>query len=287
MSNCEYDPNYLAQLRDFARDTVRAAAVRIRAQRAEIIGSDGLAAHTQTKSSAVDPVNEVDQSTERFIAESIQSQRPGDGIFGEEGAFVASETGVTWIVDPIDGTVNFLYGIEEFAVSMGAAIDGEIVAGAVINVARETLYSAALGQGATVEFADGQVRELACRTETDPSLALVATGFGYAAGHRQAQAQLLTSMLPSVRDIRRMGAAALDLCRVAEGSIDAYYEHGINPWDFAAGAIVAAEAGAVVRHPGLQKLSTEGEITWVCGGKLAPSFQQLLASKGALTPLRG
>ncbi len=190
-------------------------------------------------------------------------------------------------MDPIDGTVNFLYGIEEFAVSMGAAIDGEIVAGAVINVARETLYSAALGQGATVEFADGQVRELACRTETDPSLALVATGFGYAAGRRQAQAQLLTSMLPSVRDIRRMGAAALDLCRVAEGSIDAYYEHGINPWDFAAGAIVAAEAGAVVRHPGLQKLSTEGEITWVCGGKLAPSFQQLLASKGALTPLRG
>ena len=287
MASFDRDVINVEELRDFAAATARAAAARIRTQRAALIDADGLAAHTQTKSSAVDPVTEVDQATERFITEQIVFARPGDGILGEEGADVLSSTGITWIVDPIDGTVNFLYGINEYAVSIGAAVDGEIVAGAVINVVRGDLYSAALGHGATLETSDGTVRKLHCRTETDPALALVATGFGYAAGRRQAQAELLCRLLPQVRDIRRMGAAALDLCRVAEGSVDAYYEHGINAWDCAAGAIIAAEAGAVVNRPGLNKGAKDGELTWACGGSLASAFSQLLEENGALEPLRG
>ncbi len=275
------------QLRDFAVSTATRAAELIAARRAELVAGDGIAAHTSTKSSDVDPVTEVDTATEEFIATTIRTQRPGDGIFGEEGSNVESTSGVTWIVDPIDGTVNFLYGVPDFAVSIGAEYQGRLVAGAVVNVARWRTYAAAAGQGATVTGPDGKVHPLQCAHTKNPALALVATGFGYDAQRRAAQAELLTKLLPQVRDIRRIGAAALDLCRVAEGTVDAYFEHGINAWDFAAGAVIAREAGAVVHHPGLEKGSAQGELTWAAGADLAPAFEELLAAHNATGALRG
>ena len=275
------------QLRDFAVSTATRAAELIAARRAELVAGDGIAAHTSTKSSDVDPVTEVDTATEEFIATTIRTQRPGDGIFGEEGANVESTSGVTWIVDPIDGTVNFLYGVPDFAVSIGAEYQGRLVAGAVVNVARGRTYAAAAGQGAMVTGPYGKAHTLHFAHTKNPALALVATGFGYDAQRRAAQAELLTKLLPQVRDIRRIGAAALDLCRVAEGTVDAYFEHGINAWDFAAGAIIAREAGAVVHHPGFEKGSAQGELTWAAGADLAPAFEELLAAHNATGALRG
>lgn len=275
------------QLRDFAVSTATRAAELISRRRTELVAGDGIAAHTHTKSSDVDPVTEVDTATEDFIVSTIRTQRPRDGIFGEEGANVESTSGVTWIVDPIDGTVNFLYGVPDYAVSIGAEYQGHLVAGAVVNVARGRTYAAATGHGATVTAADGQTHELRCGKTRDPALALVATGFGYGAQRRAAQAELLNEILPKVRDIRRIGAAALDLCRVAEGTVDAYFEHGINAWDFAAGAVIAREAGAVVHHPGVEKGAAKGELTWSAGADLAPAFGELLAAHGATGALRG
>lgn len=287
MTEIDLSPAQLAGLREFAADTARAAAARIRAQRASLVAGDGLAAHTSTKSSAVDPVTEVDKATESFIAEEIASERPDDGVFGEEGAARQSHSGVTWIVDPIDGTVNFLYGLREYAVSIAASYRGELVAGAVINVAQDVLYSAASGQGATVTYPGLDPQALACSQAGDPALSLVATGFSYSTRRRKAQAELLTRLLPAVRDIRRMGSAALDLCRVAEGSVDAYYEHGINSWDFGAGAVIAREAGAHVFYSSLDNGSAEGEVFWAAAGPLAPAFEQLLSDSRALGALRG
>ena len=167
------------QLRDFAVSTAKRAAELITSRRAELVAGDGIAAHTQTKSSNVDPVTEVDTAAEDFIATTIRTARPGDGIFGEEGSNVDSTSGVTWIVDPIDGTVNFLYGVPDFAVSIGAEYQGHLVAGAVVNVARGRTYAAAAGQGATVTGPDEKPHPLRCGQTSDPALALVATGFGY------------------------------------------------------------------------------------------------------------
>jgi len=286
MVGMDHDIDFL-QLRDFAESTAMRAAELIRARRAELVAGDGIAAHTQKKSSAVDPVTEVDTATEEFITRTIKESRPGDGLLGEEGASFDGTTGVRWIVDPIDGTVNFLYGIPDYAVSIGAEYDGRLVAGAVVNVARGQVYSAAAGEGATVATADGTRSSLRCGEQDDPALSLVATGFGYGAQRRKQQAELLTKLLPQVRDIRRIGAAALDLCRVAEGSVDAYFEHGINAWDFAAGALIAREAGAKVHHPGLDKGSADGELTWAAGVNLAPAFEELLAAHGAKEAMRG
>lgn len=267
-----------AQLRDFAAETVQAAAQLIRQRRGELI-------EVNTKSSNVDPVTEVDTAAEEFIAQRIREARPQDGILGEEGADKASESGVRWIVDPIDGTVNFLYGIPEYAVSIGAAIDGELVAGAVINVARDRLYMAALGHGAEVRQGN-DAHALRCRTNPDPATCLVATGFSYLASRRVQQAQLLVELLPQVRDIRRMGAAALDLCRVAEGSVDIYYEHGINPWDFAAGAVIAREAGAEVSHPGFDSRAADGDLVWAASAAASSRWQEVMTGVDLLTPLR-
>lgn len=274
-------------LRDFAVATATAAAALVREERARIENADGLGAHTTTKSSAVDPVTEVDQASEAFIVSAIRETFPGDGILGEEGTDFPSTTGVTWVIDPIDGTVNFLYGARDYAVSIGAFSAGHLVAGAVVNVAQGIVYAAAAGHGATVRHLGQEPRELRCNRVYDPALALVATGFSYDARRRRQQGAVLAELLPQVRDIRRVGAAALDLCRVAEGSVDAYFEHGINAWDFAAGAVIAAEAGAVVHHPGLDKGAANGEIIWVAAPDLAPAFEQLLASIGALEPQRG
>lgn len=272
----------VCEFRDYAKELAKQAASLIVAKRAEITATDDLRNHAEIKSSAVDPVTEVDTAAEAFIVASIMKDRPGDGIIGEEGANVESTTGVSWVIDPIDGTVNFMYGIGEFAVSIAAMKDGQYVAGAVINVTKGTLYSAAVGHGATVTYEDGTSTDLRCRQETDPGLALVATGFGYTDTRRAGQATILQSLLPQVRDIRRMGSAALDLCRVADGTVDAYYEHGVKIWDVAAGVVIAREAGAQVTVPSSWERSGDrGLLVWASSADLAPAFERLLEASGA------
>ena len=201
-----------------------------------------------TKSSPTDAVTEIDRATEDLIRARIGAQRPDDGFVGEEGEDLIGTSGVDWVVDPIDGTVNFVYGIGAYAVSIAARIDDAVVAGCVVNVATGETYGAVLGGGAwTTGSVEGAPR-VPLRAPSPPELAqaLVATGFSYRPETRAAQAAAVTQLLPRVRDIRRIGSAALDLCGLAEGRYDAYVEQGLKPWDLAAGALVATEAGIVV-----------------------------------------
>jgi myo-inositol-1(or 4)-monophosphatase len=221
------------ELLDLATSVAVEAAELVRERRA------GQVAVAETKSSATDVVTEADQAAEELIYTRIQKARPGDGFLGEEGASAESTTGVTWVVDPIDGTVNFLYGLPQYAVSIAASRDGEVVAGAVVNVASGEVFTATKGGGA---FLDG--RPLATRAVVPIAQRLVATGFSYVPEVRSLQGEAVARLLGSVRDVRRMGSAALDLCALAAGRFDAYVEEGLNPWDLAAGGLVATEAGA-------------------------------------------
>lgn len=192
-----------------------------------------------TKSSRVDVVTEADRAVEDLVRRLLRRHRPGDAVLGEEGGEQAGTGGVRWVVDPIDGTVNFLYGIPQYAVSIAAEVDGEVVAGVVRNPATGTEYAAARGGGAT---RDG--RPIAVRAVPPLAESLVLTGFSYDAHQRAVQAAGVARLLPRVRDIRRLGACSLDLCHVAEGIADAYAEEGVQTWDHAAGGLVAREAGA-------------------------------------------
>ena len=194
-----------------------------------------------TKSSATDLVTEVDRAAEDLVRARLLGARPDDGFLGEEGGDVASTSGVTWVVDPIDGTTNYVYGHPGFAVSIAACVDGEAVAGVVWAPLTNDVFSATRAGGATH---NGEA--ITTGAVTDPALALVATGFSYDPATRRAQAAVLGRCIDQVRDIRRMGAASFDLCSVACGRVDAYFEIGLKPWDHAAGALVAREAGAVV-----------------------------------------
>jgi myo-inositol-1(or 4)-monophosphatase len=210
----------------------------------------------QTKSSPTDVVTALDREAERLIRDRIHAARPGDAILGEEGGQTpgSAEGRRRWIVDPIDGTVNFLYGLPDWSVSIAVEETvGEtrrIVAGAVFVVPRGELFAAARGGGAYL-YRDGAAPErLSCNTGVALPAALVATGFGYESGFRAEQARVLAEVLPRVRDIRRGGSAAADLCSVAAGRVDAYYERGPKLWDYAAGGLVATEAGARLRGIG-------------------------------------
>lgn len=236
------------QLRGVAEQLVGEAAEFVRRRRAEIFGA-GADVAVRTKSSPTDPVTLADVETEQFVRDRLARLRPGDPVLGEEGGGTASGGDVRWVVDPIDGTVNFLYGIPAYSVSLAAQVDGVSVAGAVADVTGGQMYSAARGFGAHMLEA-GVRRRLRCSAAGDLSMTLLGTGFGYAPVRRAAQAALLAELLPMVRDVRRLGSAALDLCMVAAGRLDAHYEHGLNEWDWAAGALIAAEAGAVVVLPG-------------------------------------
>jgi len=195
----------------------------------------------QTKSTPTDVVTAADTAAERLIADGLRDARPGDGMLGEEGADDVGTTGVRWVVDPVDGTVNFLYGIPQWAVSIGVEVDGVAEIGVVFDPAKSETFTAVRGRGALLNG-----RPLRCNPVTELPQALVATGFGYDARRRAAQAAHLPTVLPAVRDLRRLGAGALDLCAVGAGRVDAYYEQGMSPWDWTAGALVAREAGARV-----------------------------------------
>lgn len=232
-------------LLDLARRVGLEAADHVRASR-----PDGRVDVAATKSSDTDVVTEIDRSTEDLIRSRILADRPGDGFLGEEGDSIDGTSGVEWVVDPIDGTVNFVYGIGAYAVSIAARFDGEVVVGFVVDVPNRHAWAAIAGAGAWrydgPEQDETGRRVLVAPTPGPVSHALVATGFNYVPEVREKQAAAVARLLPQVRDIRRIGSAAIDLCGLAEGRYDAYVEEGLHPWDLAAGGLVAREAGLVL-----------------------------------------
>lgn len=222
-----------------------AAAMARRAGDLAFVGRATLdrANDVDTKSTATDMVTRWDSASEQLIVADIERRRPDDGIIGEEGAAKASRSGVSWLVDPIDGTTNFLYGLAGWAVSIAAVDDtgtpDGTLAGAVYLPATRELFVAARGHGAWLAG-----RRLTCSSSDDTATALVGTGFSYSSKRRAQQGQRVARLLPHVRDIRRTGAAAPDLCYVADGRLDAYFEEGLQAWDLAAGLLIATEAGA-------------------------------------------
>jgi myo-inositol-1(or 4)-monophosphatase len=220
-------------------------------------------------------VTDADTACERLIVAGIAAERPDDGVVGEEGANRPARSGVRWVIDPIDGTTNFVYGHHQVSISIAAQLDGETVVGLVDAPLLGERFTATLGGGAWLG-----PRRLACSDAGDLGRALVGTGFGYAPERRARQAQVLTTVLPRVRDIRRLGSAALDLCWVASGRLDAYYETGLNLWDLAAGALIAREAGACVRplRPGV---ALDAGVLVACAPALEATFVALLEESGA------
>ena len=233
-------------LLDLAVATAREAGeliVRLRREGVEVAG---------TKSSPIDIVTEADRASERLVRERLLGARPDDGIVGEEGSEDTSRSGVIWIVDPIDGTVNYLYGLPHFAVSIAAELDGEVVAGVVHAPVLGLEYVATRGGGATCNGRPVRPRHVVPLAER-----LVGTGFSYEQPARARQAGYLEKLLPRIRDIRRLGSCALDICAVAAGHLDAYVEEGAHIWDHAAAGLVVAEAGGtleVTRSPAGKRL---------------------------------
>ena len=227
-----------------------------------------------TKSTPTDVVTEVDRAAEAYIRNELVRQRPDDAVLGEEAGGRTGTSGVRWFVDPIDGTVNFVLGLPQYAVSIAAEVDGRIVAACVHNPVSRELFRATLGEGAFV----GEQRLLGPR-DVPVHRAVVGTGFGYDAAQRARQAAVVAALLPRIADIRRLGSAALDLCTVAAGRLDAYFEIGLNPWDWSAGALIASEAGCVVS--GLRGRGPSAQMVAVAGPALAPQLFGLLEDLGA------
>ncbi|MFC5828998.1 inositol monophosphatase family protein [Nonomuraea insulae] len=216
-----------------AEDIAREAGDMLLAKRPTMSGE------VETKSSPTDVVTILDKASEELIRERVLAARPSDRILGEEGGEEPGESDVRWIVDPIDGTVNFLYGLPDWAVSIAVEVSGQVVAGVVNVPARGEVFTASLGDGAWLG-----AERLRCNTGVPLAQALVATGFGYSKVRRAVQGEVVAQVLPRVRDIRRGGSCAIDICSLAAGRLDAYYERGVNHWDFAAAGLVATESGA-------------------------------------------
>jgi len=200
----------------------------------------------QTKSTATDVVTLMDQRAEAFIVAELGKHRPNDAILGEEGANQEGTSGFQWVIDPLDGTVNYLHQVPLWCVSIGLIeqSSGLAMAGVVYVPVMDQMYISSRGLGAWV-IDRGAPRQLKVSQCNDLSQALIGTGFGYSSTRRASQARVLQEVLPNVADIRRLGSCAVDLCLVADGVLDGYYERGVNAWDHAAGELIAREAGAV------------------------------------------
>ncbi len=248
-----------------AAHLVRTAWVRMR--------SGGEVA-VDTKSAETDVVTAVDRESEELVRARLERIRPGEPVLGEEGGGAVGG-GVTWVVDPIDGTVNFLYGLPAFAVSIAAQIDGVSVAGAVVEPVSGRRWTAVRGGGA---WLDGERLSVSAADRLD--LALVGMGFSYARDRRIRQGKLTADLVGQVRDIRRRGAASLDLCAVAAGWLDGFFEHGLHRWDWAAGALVAQEAGATVLLPG-EAADLGEDATFAASPGIAAELRAALVAGGA------
>jgi myo-inositol-1(or 4)-monophosphatase len=228
-----------------------------------------------SKSTTTDLVTAADRESERWLVEQIARRRPADSVLGEEGGAHGTGGGaVRWVIDPIDGTVNFVLGLPQYAVSVAAEAAGVVVAGAVCNPASGELFHARAGGGAFL----GSARLHGPR-ESPLGRAVIGTGFGYSADRRARQAGVVAALLPRVADIRRLGSASLDLCAVAAGRLDGYFEAGLNRWDYAAGALIAAEAGCVVS--GLRGTAAGEHMVAVAGPGLIDDLAALLEELGA------
>lgn len=232
------------------------------------------------KSSATDVVTAADREVERLIRDRIHDARPHDAVLGEEGGGQAGSSGLSWLVDPIDGTTNYYYGIPHYAVSI-AVVEGDpdpltwtALAGAVRNPATGELYSAAAGEGATLDGSPIRVADPVPLTQ-----ALVGTGFSYLPDTRVEQGELIARMLPRIRDLRRLGTASLDLCFVAAGRMNAFFERGLNPWDHAAGVLIAREAGAVAF--GIDRRPPDVELVVAGHPEVADALARLLTKAPA------
>jgi myo-inositol-1(or 4)-monophosphatase len=239
-----------------------------------------------TKTSSTDVVTEMDRRSEELLHGLLLAARPGDGYVGEEGADSSSQSGITWVVDPIDGTVNYLYRNPVWAVSIAACVRDETAADGLRAIAGvvhaplmgETFWSAE-GAGSHLRTPRDQ-RRLSVRGETRLSHALVATGFAYEPDKRIAQAKVIQSLLPVVRDVRRPGSAALDICFVAAGRVDAYFERGTHLWDRAAAALIAREAGA--RLGGLHGRVESVDLAIAANEPLFPALHDALVAADVL-----
>jgi myo-inositol-1(or 4)-monophosphatase len=213
--------------------------------------------HVNTKSSPTDLVSEADRASEAYIVSELQRARPGDAVLSEEGASHDGTTNISWVADPLDGTTNFFFQVPAYSVSLAACYDGEPIVGVVVDPSRQETWSAARGRGAWCNDAPCHV----ANGRSELATALVGTGFSYRPERRVVQASVLTGLLPVVRDIRRIGSAALDLCWVANGRFDAYYESGLHYWDWAAGSVICKEAGGqLATLPGEILLATTPEL---------------------------
>ncbi|MFJ4622845.1 inositol monophosphatase family protein [Streptomyces sp. NPDC088812] len=232
-----------------------------------------------TKSSPIDVVTEMDIAAEKLITGLIAEHRPDDGFLGEEGASSEGSSGVRWVIDPLDGTVNYLYGLPTWAVSIAAEQDGETVVGVVEIPMRGETFHAVRGGGARATGAWEGERTLACRATAPLDQALVSTGFNYVTEVRAHQADVARRLIPLLRDIRRGGSAAADLCDVAAGRLDGYFERGLHPWDLAAGDLIAREAGALTGGRPGERPSRDLAVTGTPG--VFEPLQRLLEDFGA------
>lgn len=231
-----------------------------------------------TKSTPTDAVSAMDRGAERIIVDMVLAARPDDGFLGEEGGERSGTSGRRWVVDPLDGTVNYLYRIPLWGVSVALEDAAGTTIGVVVLPDQDSAFVAVRGLGSW-SIRGGQVRRLHGSPCTDLSLALVATGFGYSAQRRTRQAEVLTALIGRVRDIRRSGCAVVDFCWLAEGRVDAFYEYGLNPWDHAAGALIAREAGIVVTPMGAD--GTIGPFFVAAAAAIADELATVLVAAGA------
>lgn len=265
-----------AELEGLAVALARGAAQVVRDGRDAGVVRDGLGSGLEVgaKSTPSDLVTEVDRRTERWLVAEIARYRPGDAVLGEEGGDHAGTTGVRWVLDPIDGTVNFILGIPQYAVSVAVEVDAEVIAGAVCNPVTGETFRAHGGGGA---YLGGQ--RLTGPRDVPLSRAVIGTGFSYDADRRARQVAVVAPLLPRIADLRRLGASSLDLCFVAAGRLDGYFEAGLNRWDYAAGALIAREAGCTVT--GLHERPASPRLIAVTGAGLSAEFFAALESLGA------
>ena len=259
--------------------TLAAFAARLATGAAHLIRStrdtaSGPVLDADSKSTDTDLVTSTDRASERWLVEHILAARPEDGVLGEEGADRPGSSGVRWIVDPIDGTVNFVLGLPQYAVSVAAEVDETVVAGAVANVVTGELFHGWTGGGAYLGD-----RPLRGPRAVPLERAVIGTGFSYSAEVRSRQIAVVARLLPRIADIRRLGSASLDLCAVAAGRLDGYFEAGLSPWDCAAGLVIAAEAGVALS--GLRGRAPGGAFTMAAGASCASDLIGLLEEFGA------